>query len=161
MKPHRAAEVSLEDWKLFEEIKTVIEAMPEELTGSAFLFGAKVSRRLAETTFIPNCHMMTRALSRNFPVDVHDGAIIEMRNDCKYSHEHSWLTRRGGSGDVIIDPWPLGSLSGPMLTIQGYCFWYGNECSYLEHRSLEFQSRVATTARIIRNLLGSPEFRAA
>jgi hypothetical protein len=165
MKPHKAEEVSPEDWALFRQMRFVVENLPEKLVGPAFILGVEMSLDVAESVFIPNCHAITRALAAFFPVVVHDGSITERRfyqNDV--DHEHSWLTRIGGDERVIFDPWPLGSLSGPMLTIQGYCFHYGNERSYLDHRdSAEFCSRVKTTTQSVRDMLQKafPELLAA
>ncbi len=99
--------------------------------------------------------MITRALAAFFPVEVHDGSIIEYRFFGNFiEYEHSWLTRKEGSGAVIFDPWPLGSLSGPLLTIQGHCCEYGNERSFLDHRyAREFQSQVNAVIRAIGEVL--------
>jgi hypothetical protein len=98
---------------------------------------------------------MTRALSKFLPVEVHDGFIVELRGEEPKRHWHSWLTRRGGDGKVIIDPWPLGVVSGPALFIQDYCFHFGPDqapsSKYLEDQ--QFKRHLAITRYEIRKII--------
>src|SRR5581483_8893526 len=97
--------------------------------------------------------MLTHALAKFLPVKVHDGHIVEFRDEKPRWLGHSWLTRKGGDPQVIIDPAPLGSLSGPALVIQDIGFHYSWECSFLEHRGKIFKTHVASLAREIKKIL--------
>ena len=154
MKPKIAETVLREDWELYEHIRTIITALPEELTTHAFIFGLRMPRSMAESHLIPDCHTFARALSRFLPVDVHSGIITEIRPDGQERrHEHSWLTRKGSDGKVIIDPWPLGSVSGPALFVQAYGFHFANECDFLYHQTRKFKWGVAALRFAIRKVL--------
>jgi len=54
---------------------------------------------------IVSCHMITRALARFFPVRYRDGYFGEF-------NQHSWLITKNG---LIIDPYPVAVVGGPML----------------------------------------------
>jgi hypothetical protein len=156
IRPKIADTVPQEDWQLFEQIRWIISELPEILETNAYLFGIRLSR--AEATFktIPNCHVFTRALAKFLPVDVHDGFVVEHRGGKAHKHDHSWLTRKGGDGRIIIDPWPLGVVSGPALFIQDYAFHFGPECSFLHTRTPEFVRDVAALRLAIRKVVGGP-----
>ena len=154
IRPKIAETVPEEDWKIFVKVQAIIEGLPDELQMTAYFSGVRLPRDVAVRHLIPNCHVFTWALAKFLPVDVHDGHIHELRAGGEEKrHHHSWLTRQGGDGKVIIDPWPLGTVSGPALFIQDYCFHFGNECSYLEHRSEDFLRQVAALRLEIRKVI--------
>lgn len=159
MKPKIADEVPQEDWELFDQIKEIIGALPELLTSPAYILGNWVPKDIAMSSFIPDCHTITRALAYFLPVDVHDGLIVEQRGEEVKRHWHSWLTRKSSDGKVIIDPWPLGVVSGPALFIQDYCFHFGPDQTppkkYLNHPV--FKRHLAITRFEIRKILRSKQ----
>jgi hypothetical protein len=123
MKPHIASEVPESIWGLFETIKHVIECLPKKIETDAYLFGLKIPRDVAVGNIIPSCHHINRALAEHFPVIVHDGGVLHINRAGEQIHlDHSWLTIAGQDQRWIIDPWPLGVVSGPALFMQGYAF---------------------------------------
>ncbi len=165
MRPKIADDVPQEDWDILVKIRAIIEGLPQTLVTQGFLFGMPLPRDMAESRVIPSCHVFTRALAKFLPVEVHDGMIIEIKADGKeHGHEHSWLTRKGSDGKIIIDPWPLGVVSGPALFIQDYGFHFGNECCFLGHLSKQFTFQVAALRLEIRKVMERrkiPVYRAA
>jgi len=153
LKPKIADIVPPEDWELFKEVKQVIEALPSLLNSPAYLLGTWLPKNVASSHFIPDCHTVTRALAEFLPVEVHDGLLVEQRGEEAKRHWHSWLTRKGGDGKVIIDPWPLGVVSGPALFIQDYAFHFGPEQvpPHVEHP--QFKRHLAITRFEIRKIL--------
>lgn len=155
MKPKIADDVPQADWDLFLQIREIIEALPRLLESPGFVFGVFLPKTQAITHFIPDCHTMTRALAKFLPVEVHDGLIVEQRGEDVKRHWHSWLTRKDGDGKIIIDPWPLGVVSGPALFIQDYAFHFGPDqapsAQYLGHQ--QFKRHLAITRFEIRKIL--------
>lgn len=153
MRPKIADTVPQEDWELFAKVAAAIEGLPKHISAPTYLFGLRLSREVARSKLIPNCHVVTRALAKFLDVDVHDGYVVERQWDGTFKyHEHSWLTRKGTDGKIVIDPWPLGVVTGPAIFIQDYAFHFGHECSFLAHRTREFASEVAATRLALRKV---------
>jgi len=165
MRPKIAEMVPQEDWEILTKICAIREGLPDEMVTGGFILGMRMPRSIVKSTWIPSCHMFTHALAKFLPVHVHDGRLTEVRHDGKeHRHEHSWLTRKGSDGRIIIDPWPLGTVTGPAIFIQDYGFHFGNECCILEHRSKEFMFHVAALRLEIRKVMERrriPTYRAA
>jgi hypothetical protein len=146
MKPKIADEVPAEAWELLGKIRQIIDALPASIETPAYVVGVRVSPDVAISHIIPNCHVIARALANFFPVDVHDGTVSVLGEDGRERRlNHSWLTLRDHDGLVIIDPWPLGVVSGPALFFQNYAYHFGPECSFLEHSGEKFESEVKAT----------------
>ncbi len=123
MKPHIASEVPEAIWELFETIKYVIGSLPPKIEADAYLCGVKLPREIAVRDVIPSCHHINRALAEHFSVIVHDGGVLHINKAGEHIHlDHSWLTVAEQDQRWIIDPWPLGVVSGPALFMQGYAF---------------------------------------
>lgn len=154
MKPFIAEKISAECWALFWEIKKVVEALPSRLIGPVFFVDTPIDTDFAEARFIPDCHIMNRALAPFFPVEVHDGIVSEIPPSGVLNiHYHSWLTMKGGDEKVIIDPWPLGSVSGPALFVQDCALHFGPECSMLHIRESKFQKYLEITTEAVRKIV--------
>lgn len=151
MRPHIAESVPEAVWVLLDEIRAVVQALPETLEVPAFILGVRISSDRATGTTIPNCHIIARALATILPVQVHDGVVtVGVVEGKSRICNHSWLTVEGQSPSFIIDPWPLGSVGGPTLFIQDYAYHFGPECSFLEHRSEEFTCHLEATIAAVR-----------
>ena len=123
MRPHIANQVPESIWELFKTVKNVIERLPPKIETDAYLFGLKIPRDVAIGEVIPSCHQITRALAEHFPVIVHDDGVLHINKAGEQCHlDHSWLTVVRQDQKWIIDPWPLGVLSGPALFVQEYAF---------------------------------------
>ncbi|MES2749004.1 MAG: hypothetical protein V4606_01255 [Patescibacteria group bacterium] len=123
MRPHIANEVPESIWELFKTVRNIIERLPPKIETDAYLFGLKIPRDIAVGEVVPSCHQITRALAEHFPVIVHDGGVLHINKTGEQCHlDHSWLTVSGQDPKWIIDPWPLGVVSGPALFMQGYAF---------------------------------------
>ncbi len=143
MRPKTAESVPEEVWEMLATIRGIIEALPEEVEFPAYLFGVAVDPNVAVTRGKPNCHMIAHALATLLPVDLHDGYVQVLGPDGRIRRlEHSWLTLTGSGQSVIIDPWPLGAATGPAIFIQDHAYHFGPECSFLRHRTEQFQSEV-------------------
>ena len=100
--------------------------------------------------------MVARALAEFFPVEVHDGVVLEARLDGTVGlRTHSWLTPKNDGAGILIDPVPLGVLSGPVLVLRGNGYMHRRECSFPEHRGEEFLARVANTTQAMKATLES------
>src|SRR3989344_1025097 len=149
MRPKIADDVPLEAWTLFEEVRRIITALPPLLEGEVFLFGIKIDKETAVKNYIPNCHVVTEALGKFLPLDPHHGLINTWYRDGKLRKlQHAWLTLRGLDEWIVIDPWPLGVVSGPALFIQDYSFHFGQKFSLL--KTPEFESDLETVVKAIR-----------
>ena len=143
MRPKTAESVPESAWKMLSTIRSILEALPEEIEFQTYLLGVPVNSKTAFTHGKPNCHAIARALAIFLPVDVHDGCVQVIGPDGRIRQlEHSWLTLKDSDQSVIIDPWPLGVATGPAIFIQDYAYHFGPECSFLQHRTAEFQSQV-------------------
>lgn len=147
-----------ETLRLFDEIKNVVLALPDRIAeeGPVFLMGIRFSEGELEAEFTPSCHEITRALAEFFPVNVHDGFVAEQLDDGRERcWQHSWLTPFEDD-DTIIDPIPVGVVSGPILATRkhGFCH-YRRECSFLFIRGEEFEARLADTVRAMKAVLNT------
>lgn len=143
MRPKTAESVPEAAWEILESIRSILETLPEEIEFTTYIFGVPMNSELAVTRGKPNCHAIARAVATFLPVSVHDGYVQVMGPDGRIRQlEHSWLTLKDSDQLVIIDPWPLGVATGPAIFIQDYAYHFGPECSFLQHRTAEFQSQV-------------------
>lgn len=143
MRPKTAESVPIEAWEMLATIRSIIEALPEEIEFPAYILGVRMRSEAAVARGKPNCHMIAHALATLLPVDLHDGYVQVMGPDGRIRQlEHSWLTLKDSDQSVIIDPWPLGVATGPAIFIQDYAYHFGPECSFLQHKSEEFLSQV-------------------
>lgn len=157
MRPKVAEQVPEKTWQVFAEIRAVLEALPEMIEFPTFIMGIRVNPDLAVSRGIPSCHVVAHAFARFFPVNVHDGYVMVMGPDEKVRKlEHSWLTLHDSNPSIIIDPWPLGTATGPAIFIQDYAYHFGPECSFLSHKGEEFETQVeALSASIARIMEGA------
>ena len=89
---------------LFQEIERVVKQMPEVDLG-ADEQGKKI---------LVSCHMVARALTHIFPgVKWEDGYFV------RRGQRHSWL-RVEGDRTLIIDPYPIAVLGGPIMVYVGF-----------------------------------------
>lgn len=156
MRSKIAEQVPSEDWVLLAQISSILDGLPETIPCSAYIYGTRLGREIAESAIIPNCHVITRALAYFLPVIVHDGTVSEyvLEEGRVCQHRHSWLTRKGGNESIIIDPWPLGSVSGPAIFIQNYAFRFQEGLfRFPPIRIPEFRSEVAATRLAIRKVM--------
>lgn len=121
MRPKIAETVPERVWTLYGEVERIVAHLPPELEFDAVILGVRMSRDLATARGIPNCHLIARALSAVLPVIPVDGAVIVITGEGEVrALEHTWLIVRGEDPRFIIDPWPLGVVSGPALFVNGY-----------------------------------------
>lgn len=152
MRPYIAREVSSETWKLFHQMRDVFLRLPDSFVVPCFFDGEMIPLEIAEATLHPNCHMLTRAFAKVFPVRVHDGYLAQTRVDGQTVHlHHSWLTPRSESAS-IIDLQPLGVVTGPILLLKKYSLEYGPECSFLLRQEVEFRTYVAIISREVKKI---------
>ncbi len=154
MKPREARVVPERVWEIFNGIKALIEAMPDEIEMPAYMGNYQLSSDTAKCSGTPNCHMIVRALAEFFPVKVHDGYIVERvplglpESGCAGNnhYHHSWLTVIDEDATFIIDPWPLGVVTGPALFIRRKAFRFDDEHPFPE---LEEESFIGRTKAVI------------
>lgn len=153
MRPKIAETVPAEAWELLGKIRQIIDALPELIEVPAFIMGVRVSSDVAISKTIPNCHVLVRAIASVLSLSVHDGqvCVIGAAKEIR-QHAHSWLTLPGHDSSIILDPWPLGVVSGPALFIQDYAYHFGPECGYLEHRDEEFLTHVDEVTKLVRKI---------
>jgi hypothetical protein len=143
MRPKTAESVPEEAWKVLATIRSILETLPEEIEFQTYILGVRIDSEMAITRGKPNCHAIARAVAIFLPVDIHDGYVQVLGSDGRIRQlEHSWLTLKDSDRSVIIDSWPLGVATGPAIFIQDYAYHFGPECSFLQHRTAEFQSQV-------------------
>lgn len=151
MKPKFFDEVPPETFDLFTRIRSAILALPREISAPAFICGIRLDKRFGSSQKIPNCHIVARAVGALCPVDVHDGYVFGRNYDGRDARfNHSWLTHSGYDPRIIIDPWPLGTVSGPALFVQGWGPHFGPESPFLEQPSEEFQVDVEAVTQALR-----------
>ena len=151
MKPKIAERIPARAWELLGKTRQIIHALPATIERPAFILGIKVDIDVAISRAIPNCHEVARALAVFLPVEVHDGFVSTFdTNDIVRHHEHSWLTIMDEDPRIILDPWPLGVVSGPALFIQDYGQHFGPEYCFLNHRTEKFNSGVEALTDAIR-----------
>ncbi len=85
-----------EDINLFEKIRIIVQAFPDNLD-----LGKDSKNKPVKLS----CHILAHALGRPFTLEVKDGYFHP-------HYEHSWLETRNGH---IIDVYPVGILGGPFL----------------------------------------------
>ena len=90
MTPHVREYICPKEVNLFRKRRFVIEKMDEPDLGKGNIL---------------SCHILTRAVSEIFLVEVEDGFFLE-------TYQHSWLRTKKGN---IIDVYPVACLGGPIL----------------------------------------------
>ncbi len=96
--------VSERHMKLFRAIRHAVENLPE------LRLRAKNGKQV-----VLSCHMLARALAAIFPEDV----ILEDGWFLKPGMRHSWLRVLWDKG-IIIDPYPVALLGGPIMVDAKY-----------------------------------------
>jgi hypothetical protein len=152
LKPKIAEYVPRQAWELLDLVRQTIDALPELIETPAFIMGVRLGPDIAISKMIPNCHVVARAFASFLPVEVQDGTVSVMGPDGETRvHKHSWLTLKGCDPLIILDPWPLGVVSGPALFLQDYAYHFSPEPPFPENQGEEFESQVeaVTNAMLI------------
>jgi hypothetical protein len=92
--PYAARHLPAEDMQLLAEVRQAVRNLPDGLKDTD---GSEI-----EVT----CHMLARAVGRAFNLEWKDGCYVLP------SYTHSWVVTPNGN---IIDPYPIGTLGGPLL----------------------------------------------
>lgn len=154
MKPKIADEIPEEVWGLLGRVRKIIADLPATIEAPTFITGVRVGTDIAISHIIPDCHTIARALAAFLPVNLHDGVVLVKGADGETRElRHSWFTIRNHDPRIILDPWPLGVVSGPALFIQDYAYHFGPECSFLEHREERFLCHVDAVTQVVRSII--------
>lgn len=123
MKPYMQSLIRTEDLRLFREIESLINDMPEVNLG-VDATGKKV---------LVSSHMIAHALPNLFPrLKAQDGFFA------RRGQNHSWLTIRENRY-LIIDPYPIALLGGPIMVHGGFATTPWNSL-YIEARLEELEN---------------------
>jgi hypothetical protein len=95
MTPYAAQYISSEELALFSQIRKTIQQMRDPDLGLDEK-GEQV---------VLSCHILARAISKVFPVQVRDGYFAG-------SYDHSWVVTSSGH---LIDLYPVGVIGGPIM----------------------------------------------
>lgn len=153
MKPMIAELVPAEAWQMLDQVRAVVAALPDSIETPAFIMGMRLSLDVAVSNIVPSCHHVTRALAQFFPLIVHDGIVKAARGDQMLEFEHSWVTIKGIDQNIILDPWPLGVVSGPALFLQDYAYRFGPECCPIFLGTEEFESQVDSLTVAVQDVI--------
>lgn len=157
MRPHFAITVPEHVFEKFRIIREIIENIPPTLDFPVFIGDEKVHSKIMTSNGIPNCHVWTRAFALFFGdyFEVHSGHVVEGRYQTdgrsrSNGHEHSWLTIKGYDPAIVVDVWPLGSVSGPAIFYQTSGLEFKHECCFLqEFRTKKFEVWVERTRKAV------------
>lgn len=154
--------VPKEIWDLYRSIQRTVEALPERIQTDCFLFGCRMPRDMMVNELKPNCHAMCVALASYYPVTIRHGEVRYFdRAGKRRAQIHSWLLPAAdATGLVVIDPWPTGIISGPLLQLRGkyglleYANEFAHDSGHLRYfASEQFQSEVTSLRQAIRRVL--------
>lgn len=96
MTPYVARYLTAGDIEVFQRVKRLVEALPDDLDLGSNDHGEKV---------VLSCHILVRALAKVLGLKYADGYFYP-------NYRHSWLLTSGGQ---IIDAYPVAVWGGPFM----------------------------------------------